>query len=136
MQTTSSAVPPPQQSSLLPVPPTYSAVAGDAISDELLESCAKLFSTNYGVWGEGALAISKFTKPGQRVKMTSKKLRAQCLSVPESTVLVTCYEHQNLVGHAFATVWNYQGGLTFDLYELHDANPISRCCWLGYSTGG
>lgn len=44
--------------------------------------------------------------------MTSAKLRAQCLSHPENTVLVTCYlqvehEHPQLYGHAFATVWDY-----------------------------
>jgi hypothetical protein len=46
----------------------YSALAGDdsdsEISDDLIDSCAKLFSTNYGVWSEGALTISKYMRPG------------------------------------------------------------------------
>lgn len=54
----------------LPVSPsttsfTYNAMSGTAISDNLIESCAQLFSTNYGKWGESADTISRFTKPGQ-----------------------------------------------------------------------
>ncbi|KAF8812722.1 hypothetical protein BYT27DRAFT_6406453 [Phlegmacium glaucopus] len=113
----SNPVTPAQQNTiLLPVSPTpssfcYAVQAGNAITDDLLESCAKLFSSNYAVWGELASTISKFTKPGQSVKMTGQKLRAQCLSAPERTVLVTCFKHNDLVGHAFATVWNYEGGV-------------------------
>ncbi|KAG2081373.1 hypothetical protein BD769DRAFT_1377506 [Suillus cothurnatus] len=45
--------------------------------------------------------------------MTGARLRAQCLSHPKHTVLVTCYlqvnplESPRLYGHAFATVWDY-----------------------------
>ena len=40
---------------------------GTDIPDNLLRSCAQLFSTNYGKWGEKAITISRFTKPGQAV---------------------------------------------------------------------
>ncbi|KAF8496764.1 hypothetical protein F5888DRAFT_1614366, partial [Russula emetica] len=33
------------------------------------------------------------------------------LSVPEKTVLVTCFMHTQLVGHAFATVWSFNSGV-------------------------
>ncbi|KAG2064000.1 hypothetical protein BDR04DRAFT_342091 [Suillus decipiens] len=67
---------------------TYNVVSGTAISDDLMESCAQLFSTNYGIWGEEAKNISKYTKPGQSVKMTGSKLRSQSASIPDHTVLV------------------------------------------------
>lgn len=43
--------------------------------------------------------------------MTDRKLKSLLLSVPEKTVLVTCFKHTQLVGHAFATVWRFNGGL-------------------------
>ena len=54
---------------ILPIFPTptslcYSALNGTEVGDDLLNSCAELFSTNYGIWGEKALTVSKFTKPG------------------------------------------------------------------------
>ncbi|KAG2034199.1 hypothetical protein BDR03DRAFT_965754 [Suillus americanus] len=47
--------------------------------------------------------------------MTGARLRAQCLSHPENTVLVTCHlqvdplesERPKLCGHAFASMWDY-----------------------------
>lgn len=47
---------------------------------------------------------------GQQVKMAGSKLRTQCVSIPDQTVLVTCFHHQQLVGHAFASVWSFDGG--------------------------
>jgi hypothetical protein len=62
-------VTPPQKHDFLPTSPTsssfcYSALIGTAVGDDLINSCAQLFSTNYGIWGEKAATISKFTKPG------------------------------------------------------------------------
>jgi hypothetical protein len=51
--------------------------------------------------------------------MSGRKLREQCVSNPQNTVLIVCYERipyandtndLELVGHAFATVWDYPGG--------------------------
>lgn len=64
-------VTPPQKNVSIPNSPsktslTYEASVGNDISDDLVRSCADLFSTNYGVWGDSALTISKFTKPGRQ----------------------------------------------------------------------
>ena len=44
---------------------------------------------------------------GKRVRMSGSRLRAQCVSSSSEsqTVLVTCFKQNQLVGHAFATVW-------------------------------
>jgi len=44
---------------------SFNAMVGTEIGDDLLKSCAELFSTNYGIWGEKASTVSWFTKPGQ-----------------------------------------------------------------------
>jgi len=93
---------------------TYNAMSGPAICDDLLASCAQLFSTNYGKWGEKANIYCL----GQPVKMTSSKLRSQCVSCPEKTVLVTCFQHEQLVGHAFASVWDFDGGVVGWITQL------------------
>jgi len=43
--------------------------------------------------------------------MSGPRLKKQCLSNPEKTVLVTCFNDEVLLGHAFATVWNCDGGI-------------------------
>jgi len=57
---------------------------------------------------------------GQHVKLNSKKLRAQSLEPPTSSVLVTCIkpDSDELIGHAFATVWNYDGGIVGWITQL------------------
>ena len=105
------------------------------IDDMLLNRCARLFGENYGIWGTnptstkapkaGSLPpflhlLNKTNQnSGSWVKMSGAKLRKQCVAVPNSTVLVVCYQptqghHESggleLVGHAFATVWDYDNG--------------------------
>jgi len=36
--------------------------------------------------------------------------RIQCVSNPNTTVLVTCFRQGELVGHAFASVWDIENG--------------------------
>ncbi|KAG5633869.1 hypothetical protein H0H81_004661 [Sphagnurus paluster] len=103
----------------------YKVPAGTEISDELLGSCADLFGHNYGIWGEKAGDVSKYTKPAmslltfrQRVKMTRERLREQCVCVPEKTVLIICYTDTQIVGHAFASVWELQGGVVGWITQL------------------
>ncbi|KAF5376482.1 hypothetical protein D9615_008640 [Tricholomella constricta] len=68
----------------------FSAVeVGTGISDEVLHSCAILFSSNCGIWGEKANSISPYTKPDGE-----------------------------LVGHTFATVWSYEGGVVGWIAQL------------------
>lgn len=58
--------------------------------------------------------------------MTGSRLRKQCVAVPDSTVLVVCYERNmdthdvsqlELVGHTFVTVWDYPGGKRLPIYR-------------------
>jgi hypothetical protein len=55
-------------------------------------------------------AIGEFILSGNLVKMAGSKLQTRCVSVPDKTVLVTCFQHEQLVGHAFASVWEYEFG--------------------------
>jgi len=52
--------------------------------------------------------------------MTGSRLKAQCLNIPEKTVLVTCHQDGNLIGHAFATVWDYNTSIII--------STILQCC--------
>jgi hypothetical protein len=45
----------------------YAALLGMDIPEDLVDACAELFSTNYGVWGGKAGEFSKYTKPGPLV---------------------------------------------------------------------
>ena len=45
--------------------------------------------------------------------MSGARLKKQCLSTPDATVLVTCFKDGDLLGHAFTTVWDYNGGMVF-----------------------
>jgi hypothetical protein len=65
--------------------------------------------------------------------MTGSRLRTQCVSMPEKTVLVTCFRvdqelGQQLIGHAFASVWDY--GVSGGMYDcipmvLYKAHIVS-----------
>ena len=50
--------------SLSKTPFIYNVMIGTEISNDLLESCAELFSVNYGIWGEKASTVSKHTTQG------------------------------------------------------------------------
>ncbi|KAI0685879.1 hypothetical protein C8T65DRAFT_773272 [Cerioporus squamosus] len=82
--------------------------AGVDVTDEHLKECARLFSENYGVW---ALDVVRPLKPdhlqGGHVAMSVKRLRSQCLSDPNNTILVIARIQDEIVGHAFATKWQY-----------------------------
>lgn len=45
---------------------------------------------------------------GSRVRMTPARLRKECLSDPENTVLSMRFVDDKLVGHAFATRWTHE----------------------------
>lgn len=77
--------------------------------------------------------------------MSGLRLRKQCVSIPEKTVLVACYQtpivanqqhRRKLVGHAFATVWDYNGGNFFFLIDhrlpLLTHHILVRNSWLGH----
>ncbi|KAG1882072.1 hypothetical protein F4604DRAFT_1577611 [Suillus subluteus] len=116
-------VTPPTRGLVLPCPTSpskasfsYKMTLGSEVSDDTLKLCANLFSSNYGIWGDQAATISKFTVAGQE---TGQNDWCQTM-IPvfvylESSVLVTCYiqvdplesERPQLYGHAFAMVWDY-----------------------------
>ena len=51
--------------------------------------------------------------------MSAARLKEQCLSTPDRTVLVTCFKDgDDLLGHAFASVWDYNGGMFFLAYNF------------------
>ncbi|KAF7377736.1 hypothetical protein MSAN_00196600 [Mycena sanguinolenta] len=84
----------------------FSLVPGPRVTDDHLKACASLFSSNYGVWSS---TVSPPLKPHFRVKMSPSKLKEQCFSDPEHSMLALCTVDNVIVGHAFATVWNYNG---------------------------
>ncbi|KAJ7237589.1 hypothetical protein C8J57DRAFT_1193903 [Mycena rebaudengoi] len=84
----------------------YSFVSGAQVTEDQLKTCAGLFSSNYGVWSS---SVSPPLKAGALVKMGAAKLRDQCLSDPEHSMLVLCTIDNDVVGHAFGTVWQYNG---------------------------
>ncbi|KAF7328024.1 hypothetical protein MKEN_00383300 [Mycena kentingensis (nom. inval.)] len=89
---------------------TFKLLDGYAISHDTLAACATLFSSNYGVW---SAAVSPPLRPGARVKMTTAKLRRECLGDPARSFLALCTNGEgNHIGHAFATVWEYSPGKT------------------------
>jgi hypothetical protein len=80
-----------------------------------------------------SFAASEQDQPdaGSRVKMSGARLRKQCVAAPGRTVLTTCYQQPNLgnaklVGHAFATVWEYDGGSSF-LNHLNSCRSHTTC---------
>ncbi|OAG06282.1 uncharacterized protein CC84DRAFT_1164585 [Paraphaeosphaeria sporulosa] len=82
----------------------------DVISEEMLVQAATLFSSAYGIWGSLAQEkMSKFCKPGHRVKMSAERLRQQSLAPGTRSVLVRAVSGDKLAGYAFATRWDYQG---------------------------
>ncbi|KAG2134010.1 hypothetical protein BD769DRAFT_1627403 [Suillus cothurnatus] len=78
---------------------SFRITMGNEISDDTLTACANLFSSM--VFGANRQAPSQSTQylvilcTGKNVKMTGARLRAQCLSHPKHTVLVTCYLQVN-----------------------------------------
>ncbi|KAJ7252130.1 hypothetical protein B0H12DRAFT_1234007 [Mycena haematopus] len=76
------------------------------VTEDQLKACAGLFSSHYGVWSS---FVSPPLKPRAHVKMSAAKLRDQCFSDPEHSMLALCTADNAIVGHAFATVWQYNG---------------------------
>lgn len=71
---------------------------------------------------------------GSRIKMSTVKLQSECLPSRENTILVTCITSGTLVGHAFATTWDYGEGRlppstffpTSQAYPIH----VGTVCWI------
>ncbi|KZV99496.1 hypothetical protein EXIGLDRAFT_831438 [Exidia glandulosa HHB12029] len=83
----------------------FELTRGKDVNPGLFEECASLFSNHYGVWG------AKGPTPGGRVTMGVKTIKKYCLEDVEQSAVVTCRRGDVLVGHAFATCWNFEAGL-------------------------
>ncbi|KAF9220823.1 hypothetical protein BS17DRAFT_738892 [Gyrodon lividus] len=120
---------------VLPGSPTstsivYQVYSGPDISDEVLEQCSELFSNNYRVWGQRPAGM-KGPKTGNRLRMSAARLRQQLLSSPETTFLAVCYQSTEnrqleLVGHAFATAWDYDGRRVGWVTQLVVSLPVRK----------
>ena len=128
----------------------FTLIPGDKVTDTQLKTCATLFSQNYGVWS--SLASSPF-KPGvhllssiylrsssyrsclgTRVKMNANRLREQCFSDPTNSKLALCTLDGVLIGHAFATIWQYNG-IAFPFLQVHTDTIFRVKRMLGYTIG-
>ncbi|GBE86066.1 predicted protein [Sparassis crispa] len=85
---------------------TIRVTVGPEITATQLAQCAELFSENYGIWATHCKDVNPKYVPGDRVKNTVSRLKAQCLSDPERSILVTLTKGDKLIGHAFATSWD------------------------------
>ncbi|KAK2018661.1 hypothetical protein LZ32DRAFT_634731 [Colletotrichum eremochloae] len=74
------------------------------VTEATLKDAAKLFSANYGVWGNKG-----YGRPGTRVKMSADRLRAQCLPEGSNSTYANVTIDGVLAGNAFACRWEHAG---------------------------
>jgi len=80
------------------------------VTDTMLDEAARLFSDHYGIWGTPPPNHQGFHgKPGDRVKMSVSRLRAQCLPAGAHCSYVSVTVDGVLAGNVFACRWDYQG---------------------------
>jgi GNAT superfamily N-acetyltransferase len=79
---------------------------------ELIQACATLFSTNYGVWSE---YVSYPLTSGANIKLSAKRLKDQYL-FNDNCYIVGAYLDLKLVGHA--------------IYTIFDSKSIGKVCWI------
>ncbi|CAG9945410.1 unnamed protein product [Clonostachys rosea f. rosea IK726] len=77
----------------------------EQVTEDMLEDASRLFSENYGVWGQPPPGGRSFGKPGSRVKMSASRLRAQCLPEGSRSSYARVTVNGTLAGHAFACRW-------------------------------
>ncbi|PGH30953.1 hypothetical protein GX50_06263 [[Emmonsia] crescens] len=80
----------------------YEIFSGDVVTEAMLSEAAKLFSENYGTWGEHS------QNPGKPVKLGARRLREQYLPDPATeSYYVRVTLDGNLAGNAFYRCWKY-----------------------------
>jgi len=88
---------------------TFREFQAKDVTDPMLVDAAKLFSEHYGIWGTPPPGHqSSHGKPGERVKMSASRLRAQCLPAGARCSYVSVTVDGVLAGNAFACRWDYQ----------------------------
>ena len=79
------------------------------MTDSMLQDAAKLFSENYGVWDPVAEQnMGTFAKQGQRIRLSLRRLKEQCIPPSARTTYVQVRPNDELAGNVFATRWTYQ----------------------------
>jgi len=96
----------------------YSTIPSNAITEDQLKQCSVLFDHNYGVWDAKAVNYNPHLHKGSPVKMSPHMLQEQLSLGSEGTLLSTCTLGGSLVGHAFATTWNYGDGIICWITQL------------------
>ncbi|KAK0210054.1 hypothetical protein DFS33DRAFT_1465631 [Desarmillaria ectypa] len=97
----------------------FSIVKGIEVTDAHLTTCTELFGAHYGIWSSRAAEQNPLLKPGARVKLSTSKVRALCLSDPAHKTLAVCTLNDgSLVGYAFATQWSYGNELVSWITQL------------------
>ncbi|OAX84477.1 hypothetical protein ACJ72_01148 [Emergomyces africanus] len=82
----------------------YEIFSGDVVTDDMLSVAARLFSENYGTWGEHS------RNPGKPVKLGARRLREEYLPHPTSeSYYVRVTVDGDLAGNAFYRRWRYNG---------------------------
>ena len=82
----------------------FSVRGAGLVSPAQLDSCARLFSAHYGVWGEGA---PPSCQQGSRVRLSPSRLREQSLFDDSCCLALATLADGRVVGHAFATRFRY-----------------------------
>jgi hypothetical protein len=64
--------------------------------------------------------------------MTPAKLRSECFTDPDATSLALCRIGNDIVGYAFATVWEYAVGKYVAILRVtaHVTNLGKNVCWV------
>ncbi|KAI1495772.1 hypothetical protein F5X99DRAFT_422653 [Biscogniauxia marginata] len=81
----------------------YETFSSSEVTEDMLVEAAKFFSENYGVWGEQS------SRPGRRVTLTARRLRAQYLLESAKTSYTRVTVNETLAGNAFVCRWTCDG---------------------------
>lgn len=100
----------------------------DEISQGMIEDAATRFSNHYGVWGPLAPAhmgsfaqpgktasrprrtrSPRLTRKGKRIRMSSRRLRQECVPAAAQNTMVRVFVLGECVGHACASRWPFEG---------------------------
>lgn len=72
-----------------------------SVTPQLLKECSELFNENYGIWSD------KGPHPGKNVKLSTNRLKEQCLFDENTCRLAIIRYGGKLVAHAFYTKFMY-----------------------------
>jgi hypothetical protein len=85
----------------------YTVVPISVITEEILNQCTQLFSTQYGTWSprqEDQDKLPPGVKGGSRITVNSIRLRTEYLFNDKCGLCIATLQNQ-LIGHAFFTTF-------------------------------